>query len=191
MIQKSIVTFVCSSNRHEDLILSLIVIKLKKDVLLITSCTSLPFSIDNKQNIHNSRSLSSLLLIRNRSLDLFLGRSFRQYLLDRLLFFQQEGSHNSLTNTGMASGSTVTTTDCTFSFGGSSIFGRFHVLDSGKNFLAIGATGSFGGFGHTLTLQGTTRHTNGPQFGGSRIVRVASVLRPAIVRHFVYVYADK
>ncbi len=61
------------------------------------------------------------------------------------------------------------------------------MLDSGKNFLAIGATGSFGGFGHTLTFEGTTGHANGPQFGGSRIVRVACVLRPAIVRHVVCV----
>lgn len=56
--------------------------------------------------------------------------TFCQDLLDRLLFLQQKGTNNALTNTGVADSPSITTRDLAFALLGALVFGGSQVLDS-------------------------------------------------------------
>jgi hypothetical protein len=81
---------------------------------------------------------------------LFGSSSLRKHLLDSLLFFQQEGSHDALLDTDAAATSSVDTRDGTFSLLHGMVFGGSNVLDSLKRRFAITTLGSLGLFVDTL-----------------------------------------
>lgn len=90
---------------------------------------------------------------------LFLS-TLSQDFLDRLLFFQQKGSYNPLSDTGVACRSTVASTNGPFPLGCAMVFTAAQVLDSGKRNLTVTALGTLGDFVQTLRLETTARGTD-------------------------------
>ena len=78
--------------------------------------------------------------------------SLGQDLLDCLLFFQKEGTHDAFLHTVGASRTSVSTRDSTFSLLGSVVFAGSNVLDSRKHTFAVTADGSLGLLVNSLCL---------------------------------------
>jgi hypothetical protein len=107
-----------------------------------------------------------------------------QYLLDSLLFFQQKGTHDALTDTAVAQGSSVHTRDGSDPLGSPTVFRRLQRRNAGQGSLAVTAFDRRALFVHSLAFENASRGTNGTELVLLRIVRVAGALaRPTGIRH--------
>ena len=75
-----------------------------------------------------------------------------QNFLHRLLFLQQESSHDALLDTRGTDSTTVGTRDSSFPLLKGVVFGGFDVLDSLKRLLAVSTLGTVGGLVNSLRL---------------------------------------
>eukprot|EP00977_Amphora_coffeiformis_P005790 scaffold1221_cov207-Amphora_coffeaeformis.AAC.49 len=109
--------------------------------------------------------------------------TFGQYLLDGLLFFQQECPDDACLDALVATRSTVGPTDLALTLRRASIGGGFQVLDARQYGLAIGTLGSGGFLGDGLEFHDAPRRTDPLVRGRSGIVRGTSLTRPTMIRH--------
>ena len=90
----------------------------------------------------------------------FLGGLGRSHGLDNLLFFDQESADDSLTNTKVTSGSTVSTRDSSLSLLQRTHMHRAHILDPRKLAFAVTTDGLAGLLGKVLDGQLSTGSLN-------------------------------
>ena len=127
-----------------------------------------------------------LFLLTNDSIRSMVGlffATFCQNLLDGLLFFQQKGSNDALTNASMAQGSSVNARYLALALLGALVLGTAQVLNALERIFAVPAFGSLAGLVDALGLQTTTRCSNCLQLVLFCVVAVARISCPAAVRH--------
>lgn len=127
-----------------------------------------------------------LFLLTNDSIRSMVGlffATFCQNLLDGLLFFQQKGANDALTNASMAQGSSVNTRYLALALLGALVLGTAQVLNALERIFAVPAFGSLAGLVDALGLQTTTRCSNCLQLVLFCVVAVARISCPAAVRH--------
>lgn len=113
----------------------------------------------------------------------FLSLTFCQYLLDSLLFFQQEGAYDALFEASRAARSSVGTGDGAFSLFQIGIGSLLQMLNARKRGLAIGAFRSLGRLLNLTSRQlatGSTSRTDTVRFG---VVRMTSGTCVASITH--------
>ena len=156
--------------------------------------TYVPCSMDIKQldtnnfdrsiQSRNTTDLHFVELILSFSIFNLLASSLCQNLLDSLLLFQKECSHDTRLDTGSTGGSTISPSDGSFALLEGVNLARLYVLDSLQNSLTVTASGSLGGLVDSLRLELTTGSADASNTMLSGVVRVAGVSCESVVRHF-------
>jgi hypothetical protein len=114
---------------------------------------------------------------------IYFSSSLGQNLLDSLLFFQQESTHDTLLDTSGTARTTVSTRNSSLSLLGSVVFTGSEVLDTWQRSLAVAAFWSFGGLVNRLGLQSSTRGSYTLGLVLPSVVGMASNSRPAAIGH--------
>ena len=109
--------------------------------------------------------------------------SFCQNLLDSLLFFQQESSHDTLLDAVGASRTSVSSGDGSFSLLQRSVLARLDVLDSWQWALAVTAFRPIGGLVYALLLKLATRGSHRASLVLPSVVGMTSRSSPTWISH--------
>ena len=111
---------------------------------------------------------------------------FCQDLLNSLLFFQQEGSHDTLLDAASTSRSSVSSRNSSLSLLQGCILARLDVLDSCQWALAVTAFRSIGCLVYTLLLELATRGSDGASLVLPSIVAMAPSSCPTWITHVYF-----
>jgi len=115
---------------------------------------------------------------------------FCQDLLDSLLFFQQESSHDALLHATSTSRTSVRTRNSSLSLLQGGILVGLHVLNSWQTAIAVTAFGSIGPLVYALLFELATRSSHGASLVLPSVVGMTSRSCPTRITHVTLYYSS-